>query len=237
MAVTSQVFTIGTAAETVVFPSVDTQRILFENQEPDSSLGQYSRDGFAYIVSRQITISNGGTALFSFTTGAAGAQLDFWDFEVENSSIRGELVEGATITTTGAAIPGYNLNRNFADDHDAVLIGASAMTGGTVVLSEYIGSSNQSSGGAISNKLVTLEPETQYGFRFIDVGGNGTVMHLQIIWVEKYNGDNDIWLGGVVGEGVRLRGGEKVELTFYQGESMQAIATSLDNQLAVLRRD
>lgn len=237
MAVTSQVFTIGTAAQTVVFPSVDTQRILFENQEPAGNLGEYSRDGYVYTVSRQITIANGGTALFSFTTGPAGAQFDFWDFESDGSSVRGELVEGATITTTGTAIPGYNLNRNFSDAHDAVLEGATVMTGGTVVLSEYIGASNQAAGGVISNKIVTLEPNTEYGFRFIDVGGIGGKLHIQLGWVEKYNGDNDIWLGGVVGEGVRLRGGEKVEMLFYNGESLQAISTSADNQLAVLRRD
>ena len=237
MAVTSQVFTIGTAETQVVFPSVDTQRILFENQEPASDLGDYSRDGFVYAVSRQLTIVNNGTALFSFTTGPSGAQFDFWDFQADGSSIRAELVEGATITTNGTTVPGYNLNRNYADDHDAVLEGASAMTGGTVVLSDYVGSSNQAAGGAVSNKIVTLEPSTEYGFRFIDVGGNGGRLHIQIGWVEKYNGYNDVWLGGVVGQGVRLRAGEKRELTFYQGESLTAIATSADNQLAVLRRD
>lgn len=237
MAVTSQVFTIGTAETQVVFPSVDTQRILFENQEPAGNLGDYSRDGFVYAVSRQLTIANNGTALFSFTTGNSGAQFDFWTFEADGSSIRAELVEGAAITTNGTTVPGYNLNRNYSDIHDAVLEGATAITGGTVVLSEYVGASNQAAGGATSSKIITLEPNTEYGFRFIDVGGIGGKLHLQIGWVEKYNGYNDIWLGGVVGEGVRLRGGEKVELTFYQGEALTAISTSADNQLAVLRRD
>lgn len=237
MTVTNQVFTIGTAATQVIFASPDTQKVLFENQESSSELGDYSSDGLVYAVSQQVTIANGGTALFSFTTGSSGAQFEFWSFTADGSSVRAELVEGATVTTTGSPIAGYNLNRNFADDHDAVVQAATAVTGGTVVLSEYIGASNQASGGMTSSKVVTLEPSTQYGFRFIDVGGIGGTLHAQIGWVEKFNGDNDIWLGGVVGEGVRLRGGEKVELIFYQGEELSAIATSLDNQLAVLRRD
>lgn len=237
MAVTNQVVTIGTSEVQVVYPSVDTQRILFENQAPSSSLGDYSRDGYSYSVSRQLTIANGGTALFSFTTGSDGAQFDFWDFEADDSSIRAELVEGATITKTGTAIPGYNLNRNYSDAHDAVLEGATAMVGGTVILSEYIGASKQSAGGAISNKVITLEPNTEYGFRFIDVGGKGPNLHIQIIWIEKYNGLNDVWLGGTVGSGIRLRGGEKVELTFYQGESLTAISSAPNNKLALLKRD
>lgn len=237
MAVTNQVFTIGTAASEVVFPSPDTQRILFENQESSSDLGDYSSDGLVFAVSQEITLANNGTALFSFTTGASGAQFEFWNFTADGSSVRAELIEGATITTTGTAVPAYNLNRNFTDDYDAVLETASALTGGTVVLNEYVAASNQAGGGMSSSKVVTLEPSTEYGFRFTDVGGNGGKLHVQIGWVEKFNGDNDIWLGGVVGEGVRLRGGQKVELLFYQGETLSAISTSADNQLAVLRRD
>ena len=218
MAITTNVVTLGTAEATIALPTIDSQNLWIENLEPSNDVGSFSRDGYQYAVSRYLTISNGGTAIFSFTTGDQGAQIDFWNFSAENSSVLASLIEGATITTTGTAIPGYNLNRNYADTHDAVLKGATALTGGTVVLSEYIPASNQAGHSGGSSKLVTLEPSTEYGFKFVDIGGNGTPVHIQIGWAENYNGWNDVWVNGTSGSTVRLRGGEKVQLRLQQGE-------------------
>lgn len=245
MAITTNLVTVGTAETTIALPTVDAQNIWIENLEPSNTLGSFSRDGYTYVVSQQISIANGGTAIFSFETGATGAQFDFWNFTADGSSVRGELIEGATITTTGTAIPGYNLNRNDSDVHDAVLEGATALTGGTVILSEYVGASNQAVGNMGSSKIVTLEPNTEYGFRFIDVGGNGfidvggngTTLHIQIGWVEKYNGYNDVWLNGAAGSAVRLRGGEKVQLQLQQIEGITGVATREGVRVAVMRQD
>lgn len=237
MAITTQVITVGTAGATLCSPTIDTQAVWVENLEPANNLGDFSRNGNTYMVSRYQTISNGGTAIFSFTTGDTGAQFDYWQFDAANSSVLASLVEGATITTTGSAIPGYNLNRNSSDTHDAVLIGASALTGGTTVLSEYIGASNQASGGATSAKIVTLEPNTEYGFKFVDVGGNGTPIHIQIGWIEQYNGYNDVWLNGASGQSVRLRGGEKIQLELEHGEGLTGTAIREGVQIAVMRQD
>ena len=237
MAITTNVISVGTAGATLISPTIDAQEAWVENIEPSNEMGDFSRDGYAYAVSRYQTISNGGTALFSFTTGDTGAQFDFWTFTAENSSILASLVEGATITSTGTAIPGYNLNRNESDTYDAVLEGATAMTGGTVILSEYVPASNQAGGGAGSNKVITLKPNAEYGFRFVDVGGNGTPVHIQIGWVEKYNGYNDVWLNGAVGSAVRLRGGEKIQLELGQGEGLTAFALREGVQVAVMRQD
>lgn len=233
---TQNVYTIGTAASTVVAPTVDSARYVLKNLEPSSDLGDYSRHGYAYVVSQYFPIANNSSIYFSFTTGANGAQFDFWNFASSTSSVIGYLIEGATITTAGSPIAGTNLNRNYSDTHQSVLQGASALTGGTTILSEYIGASNQAAGGMNSNKVVTLEPNTQYGFKFTDVGGNGTNLHVQIGWVEQYNGLNDIWLG-TAGESFVLHGGEEVSMYLRPYEIINATAGSAGRKLAVMRQD
>lgn len=230
------VYTVGTAATTVVAPTLDSGRYILKNLEPANTLGEFSRIGYTYAVSRYFPIANNGTASFSFTTGANGAQFDYWQFDSSNSSVIAELVEGATITTTGSAIPAYNLNRNEADTYQSQLFAASAVTGGTVIYQNYIGASNQAAGGASSNTVITLEPNTQYGFRFRDVGGNGTNVHALIGWVEKYNGLNDIWLGTVDNSYV-LSGGEEVSMYLRPYEVINATATREGCKLAVMRQD
>jgi hypothetical protein len=126
------VYTVGTATSTVVAPTIDSARYVLKNLEPANTLGEFSRVGYTYAAHNYITIANNGTAIFSFTTGADGAQFDFWDFDSSNSSVIAELIEGATIVTTGLAIPGYNLNRNVSDSHEAQLFAATSLTGGTV---------------------------------------------------------------------------------------------------------
>ena len=237
MAVTTQVVSVGTAGVTLVPPTIDAQDAWVENLQPKLDMTEMSRDGYAYAVSRYQTIANNGTALFSFTTGETGAQFGFWNFTAANSSILASLVEGATITSTGTAIAGYNLNRNESDSYDAVLEGATAMTGGSVVLSEFVPASNQAGGGETSAKVITLRPSTEYGFKFVDVGGNGTPVHIQIGWTEKYNGYNDVWLNGAAGSAVRLRGGEKVQLELEQGEGLTATAIRDGVEVAVMRQD
>lgn len=237
MALTTQVVSVGTATTTLVPPTVDAALVWLENIEPSNNLGDFSRDGFVYVVSQYLTLANNGVVRFSFTAGDTGAQFDFWDFEATSSSVLAELIEGATITANGTAVPAYNLNRNYPDDYVAVLEGASAITGGTVILSEFVGASNQASGGAASNKIVTLEPNTQYGFRFTDVGGNGAKLHVQIGWVEKYNGYNDVWINNSVGNAARLRGGEKIQLKLNQSEGLVATAIRDGVKIAVMRQD
>ena len=233
---TQNVYTVGTAATTVVAPTVDSARYVLKNLEPDQTFGDYARKGYVYVVSRYLAIANNSSAYFSFTTGATGAQFNFWNFNSSTSSVQASLIEGGTITTTGSAIAGYNMDRNFSDSHSATLLAATGITGGTTVLSEYIGASNQASGGSLSNKIVTLEPNTQYGFKFTDVGGNGTNLHLQIGWVEYYNGYTDIWLGTPDSSFV-LHGGESVSMYLRPYEIINATAGSNGRKLAVMRQD
>lgn len=233
---TQNVYTVGTAATTVVAPTVDSARYVLKNLEPSPFMGDLARKGYIYSVSRYFSIANNASAYFSFMTGAQGAQFEHWEFNSSNSSVLASLIEGGTITTTGSAIPAYNLNRNESDTHDAVLLGATGITGGTTVLSQYVGASNQASGGGATNIPLTLEPNTQYGFRFQDVGGNGTQVHIQLDWAENYNGYNDIWLENP-NDSFLLHGGEEISMYLRPYEIINATAGSDGRKLAVMRQD
>jgi len=233
---TQNVYTVGTAATTVVAPTVDSARYVLKNLEPSPFMGDLARKGYIYSVSRYFPIANNGNVYFSFTTGPNGAQFEHWKFSAGDSSVLAYLIEGATVTTTGSAIPAYNLNRNEADDYSAELFAASAVTGGATVLTQYVGASNQSSGGADTNIPVTLEPNTEYAFRFQDVGSNGPNVHIQIDWAENYNGYNDIWLD-TPGDSFLLHGGEEIFMYLRPYETINATAGSTGRKLAVMRQD
>lgn len=228
------VYTLGTAATTVVAPTVDAAHYVLKNLQPAPIMGELARKGHVYSISQSTSISNNGSVYFSFTTGASGAQFEHWEFSSSTSSVLASLIEGATITTTGSAIPAHNLNRNESDAHDSVLIGASALTGGTTILSQYVGASNQTTGGVVTSIPVTLEPNTQYGFKFQDVGGQGTSLHIQLEWAEQYNGYNDIWLD-TVDDSFVLHGGEEVQAYLQPYQIINATAGSEGCRLAVMR--
>ena len=229
------VYSVGTAATTVVAPTTDFARYILKNLEPATAIGELARDGYIYTVSSDFSIANNGTAVFSFTTGAQGAQFEQWEFNSTSSSVLAELIEGATITT-GSAIPAYNANRSEDDDYTAVLQTATALTGGTAVYSDFVGATNQSVGGVANSTPITLEPNTQYAFQFVNVGGNGTDMHINLSWAESYNGYNEIWLG-TVGNSYVLAGGEEVQMYLRPQETINATALRDGCRLAVMRQD
>ena len=111
-----------------------------------------------------------------------------------------------------------------------------AVTGGTTVLTQYIGASNQAAGGGAISIPVTLEPNTEYAFRFQDVGGNGTNVHVNIAWAENYNGYNDIWLE-TPDDSFVLHGGEEISMYLRPYETINATAGLDGRRLAVMRQD
>lgn len=230
------VYTVGTAAITVVEPTVDSARYVIKNLQPAPIMGELARKGHIYSISQSTSIANNGNVYFSFTTGPSGAQFEHWEFNSSTSSVLASLIEGATITTTGSPITAHNLNRNESDAYGSVLQGASAITGGTTILSQYVGASNQSTGGVATSIPVTLAPNTQYGFRFQDVGGQGTSLHIQLEWAEQYNGYNDVWLG-TAGDSFILHGGEEISMYLRPYETINATAGSEGCRVAVMRQD
>ena len=226
----------ATTPTSVVAPTVDAGHYLLKNIKPKASGEDYSRSGYVYQYGNTFSITAGSTANFSFLTGPTGAQLEFYEIATNVSDIKAELVEGATITTTGNAIPAYNINRNFGDNHQSVLKAATAVTGGTTVTMEFLTASNQAGSSEKFDKVITLEPDTEYGYRFTNVGAQTTTVFFEVAWSELYNGYHDIWLG-TPQESFVLRGGEEIKFKLFPNESVNAIGGHTGARLTVVRQD
>lgn len=237
MAVTHSRYTVGTALAQVVADSPDSQEVWLQNLAPLNRSSDYAKEGYAYLIQREFTVASPGTAVFEMATGANGAQIDFYEIISTTDNVKAELVEGATVGTTGSPIPAYNLNRTSSDSHDAVFTAGTSISGGTVIAAEYItADKHAASGGNASGKIFTLKPSTDYGLKFVNQGNQNTTVFFQMTFAEDFNGHNDIWVGDAVGTGVRIRGGETVHMSLIQGQTLSAVA-SQNNQLMVTRQD
>lgn len=229
--------TVGTATTPIVAMSADAQIAVIQNLEPNSLASDYAKAGYAYLLQREFTVNSPGTAIFEVQTGARGLQIDFYEIVSTVDNVKGELIESPTIGTTGAAIPAYNLNRNYSDAHDTTFTAGTSISGGTVIAAEYItADKHAASGGGQSAKVYTLKPSTTYGFKFVNEGNQNTTVFFQMSFVEKFNGWNDAWIGGGVDAGVRLRGGQVMQLPMIQGQTLSAVASD-DVEVGVLRQD
>lgn len=232
---TQSVYLVGTAAVNVVNPTNSLVNYQLKNIQPPANGEQYARDGYVYTYGGTFTVTSGSTAAFSFLTGTTGAQIEFYEIATSTSDISAELVEGATIVTDGSAIPAYNLNRNYSDAHLSVLKQAT-VTGGTVISKEYLSATNQGGSNMTLDKVHTLEPNTEYGFRFIGVGSQTTTVFFQIGWTERYNGYHDIWLEAV-NDSYLLKAGEELNMRLLPGESINATALVDSCKLSVMRQE
>jgi len=235
VALTQAVYSVGTAATTVVAPTNDYAKYVLHNLQPET-VTEYARDGYIYLVNAQFTITSGASVNFSMLTGSAGAQLDFYSMETTDSAIYAQLIEDATIVTTGDPIPAYNLNRNKADTHSSVLKAATSITGGTTISTEFIPASNQSAGNMSSAKIHTLAANTEYGFRFTNQGNQTTSVHFQLGFSEHYNGFNEIWLDTIDNSYV-LKAGHELTMELPPLAVINASSKINSNKLAVMRID
>lgn len=232
---TQNVFSVGTTPVTVVAPTSDFAKYALKNIQP-ATIPEYARDGYIYLVNAQFSITSGASVNFSMLTGATGAQFDFYSMVTDTSAVYAQLIEGATIVTAGSAIPAYNLNRNYPDTHQAVLKSATSITGGTTISTEFLPASNQSAGQMSSTKIHTLEPNTEYGFKFTNQGAQTTSVHFQLGFSEHYNGYNNIWLDAV-NDSMVIRPGEELILELPPLASINATSLINSNKLAVMRQD
>lgn len=232
---TQNVYSVGTTTQTVVAPTNSKGTYVLKNLQP-LSVFDYSRDGYIYLLNRLFDIPANSSVNFSFEAGPTGAQIDFYDFAVTSENVYAELIEGATVTVTGSAIPAYNLNRNKSDGHTAVLKAATAITGGTTISSELVTASKGVGGVVASGKIHTLEANTQYGFRFTNQGNVVTSVHFQMGFSEQYNGYNEIWLG-TQDQSFVLRGEEEIKFNLLPNEIINATAKMNSCRLAVMRQE
>ena len=237
MAVTHNRYTVGTALAQVVADSPDSQEVWLQNLAPLNQPSDYAKEGYSYLIQREFTVASPGTAVFEMATGTNGAQIDYYEIVSTTDNVKAELVEGATIGTTGSPIPAYNLNRTSSDLHDAVFTAGTSISGGTVVSAEYVtADKHAASGGMQSGRIYTLAPSTTYGFKFVNRGNQNTTVFFTMTFAEDYNGHKDVWVGDAVGTGVRVRGGETVHMSLIQGQKLFAVAEQ-DNELMVTRQD
>lgn len=237
MSISASVLSIGSAQVRVHDPSVHDQRVTLHNLQPRSEADEYSRDGYVYLADARFTLSNNGSTALAIRTGVYGAQIQFYQIDVDESSVFAELLEGTTYGTAGT-VQAYNINRNFADTYDAVLTGATNVTGGTSISEEYVPASNQSGDALALTKIHTLEPSTEYVMRFTDVGGQGTEMHFQFAFSEQYDGAHYIYVNQgtvAIDEGFILRPQETVTLDVSPLDDLVAIS-SQPTKLSVLRQ-
>jgi hypothetical protein len=236
VAITQNVYTIGTASTQILAPSADAQRVTIENMNPAPLDGGYSREGYAFEMSRVFTIAAPGTAQFSLATPSTGAQFISYQIISTNAQVTATLIEGATVVSSGTAIPSYNLNRQSDRTANSVLDSATSVTGGTVIATELITSQHKVSGSAASEKVYTLKPSQTYAMRFVNEGNQTTSIYFDLVFAEQFNGYHDLWLG-LKDQSYRLRGGESVQLFMEAGESIYALGGGTPVRVGVIRQD
>lgn len=233
MSLTQAVYSVGTAAVTVVAPNHDYTKYAIKNLQP-KGVDEMARDGYIYALFSRRDITSGQTEDLSFVTGPTGAQLDYYQLVAESSSIYSSIIEGSTVTTTGSALPVYNLNRDYSDTTQAVIKIATSVTGGTVIQAEFVTAANQGGGQTSSSKIVTLKPNTQYVLRATNVGNQTTSWYSQIGFSEHYNGYNNIWLEAVNNSYV-LKPGDELIMELPALSTINATSPIDSNKLAVMR--
>jgi hypothetical protein len=236
VAITQSVFTLGTALAQILPPSADAQRVTITNLQPPTREGAYSREGLAFQMSMTFSIASTGTATFSIATPADGVQFISYQIVADNAAVTATLIEGASITAAGTPIPSFNLNRQSSNTAAAVLDTATNVTGGTVIATEFITSAHKVSGSAASDKVFTLKGSQSYAMRFVNNGNQTTNVFFDLVWAEKFNGQNDVWLGDEY-NAQRLRGGEMIQLFMQPGESIAARGGVSDVRVSVIRQD
>lgn len=234
---TQNVYSVGTATQTVVAPTHDFATYRLKNIEPKIANQDYARMGRVYNLHSTFTVARSTSVSFTVLTGPTGLQIQFYQIVSSSSDVRADLIEGATVTPNGTAVATYNINRNFPDDAQAVFNGVTSFTGGTVVLAEYITAAKDGGGGMATEKIITLEPDTRYVFRFTELSGNEDPrVFFEMGFAEKYNGYNDIWLE-TVNDSYVLRAGEEIQMNLLPYETINATAIMDSSKLAVIRQE
>lgn len=238
MAISYSVYEVTDTPVEIVAADFDSQKVWIQNVEPESATDEYARAGFLYQVSQTFNVASTGTVSFNIATGANGLQIEFYDIVSDTEKVTASLIEGATVTTSGAAIPAYNLNRNIPGTATATLSSASTVTGGTVIAQEFITADKHAAGGGeSSSKIYTLKPNSDYVMKFVNGGNQTTGVFLQLGFSEKYNGYNQVWLGSTAGSAVTLRGHEMIQLDIRGGESITAVSDGGTNTVVVMRQE
>jgi hypothetical protein len=238
MAISYSIYEIGDTPRQIVPPSLDSQKVWIQNLEPQSETDEYARVGFIFQAGQKFSISSGGTANLNIATGTAGLQIEYYEIISDTSNVTASLIESATVTTNGVAIPAYNLNRNITTTPTAVLSSAVSVSGGTTIATDFTTANKHAAGGGAGNQnIFTLKPSQNYVMRFVNEGNQTTNVFLKLGYSEKYNGLNQVWLGSSAGSAVTLRGHEMIQLDVRGDEEIVAVSNGGTNTVVVMRQD
>lgn len=147
------------------------------------SAADLAKRGLIFLMAQKFVVAQSGSVAFDIETNGVPVEFQFYNLTNTGETIYAELIESASVTTFGAAIPGRNLNRNYSDTHTAILKSASAVSGGTIIASELFGS-EKAAGGSDSAKIHTLAADTNYTMIFANLGNQNSTCHINLGWSE-----------------------------------------------------
>lgn len=144
-----------------------------------------AKRGFVYLMSEFFTVVAGASVHFALNTNGREVEFQFYDISSDLGEVQARLIEAPATVTPFNYITPRNLNRNFPDNASASLSSASAVTGGTVIASELVGSAIKSGGEITSRKIHTLRNNTMYVMRFVNTSNQDTGCHMNLGWSER----------------------------------------------------
>lgn len=159
-----------------------TKRAFAElSTEPDD----LAKRGMVYLIARFFNINATSSVAFVLDTNGNPVTFEFYDITSDLHPVKAVLYEnGSASFNPTASVAAFNLNRNFPDNHSALLYSASAWAGGTAIASELVGSGSKAGGTLSSLKLHILSASTRYVMVFYNTGSQTTSCHLNLGWSE-----------------------------------------------------
>jgi hypothetical protein len=170
--------------------------------ELSTETSDLAKRGLVFLLAQFFDVGAAASVSFSLETNGKEVQFEFYDLTSIDLPVRAVLTEGPTYTKFGPAVPGRNLNRNFTDSHTVGLSSASAVTGGTVIASELIGSGTKVGGAFSTQRVHVLKNDTDYVMTFSNADNQPTRCHINLGWSEGEPDRYNLIRGGINSGGV-----------------------------------
>lgn len=162
--------------------------------EVSTSSSGLAERGYVYTIGEFFTVSAGATARFGMTTNGVEVEFQFYDITSDLHPVKANLIEAPSSVTNGVgSITPRNLNRNYPDNASATLYPVTAITGGTVIGTELVGSGAKAGGFVSQTKIFTLKPDTVYVMAFENTGAQATACHFSLGWSEAEPSPKPLW--------------------------------------------
>ena len=158
--------------------------------EPDG----LSKRGYVYSIGEFFTIPATTTVYFGMSTNGVDVEFQFYDITSDLQPIEARLIEAPATATAGTnVITPRNLNRKYPDASTVTLRNYTAITGGTIIASELVGSGSKAGGFISQHKIHVLEAGTLYIMSFYNTGNQDTKAHLNLGWSENQPHQPGLW--------------------------------------------